>query len=379
MRQGHNQSESTAAAGPAVVVPERIRTITDVTPAWLTVVLMADHPGVEVTSLRIDPYLGYKQNKARIHVTYNAAGEAAALPSSFIVKGNFPGAASDTTGAEFAMSAEAISYRDVVPLVGNPNTPKCLHIDVGSDAVVLLMEDLAVRKVSFLNAHTPLSYGQAARFVDAQARIHASLWNSDLFLRGKTLGPDSDAGRNAARVYNGYYPQILEAISWGRFAQLPRGSAVSRQFHDAGRITEAWKRMREVIQSCAQVIIHGDEHLGNLFIEQDGTPGFLDWFARPDGWVTAIAYFMVSCLDLIDRRMWERSLLSHYLTRLRAYEAQAPAFAEAWYAYRCASLYPLVVWLNNSGAWQPEAVNTACAARAGAACADHNVFKLLGC
>jgi len=359
--------------------PPSPRTFKDATTDWFARALSSSYPGVEVAEARLDPYMGYKQNKARVHLRYGAKSFATELPASMVIKGNFPGLGSEGTGAEFAMTAEAISYRDILPLIGNPNTPRCHYIDVGGDAVAIILEDLQRRGVTFLNAFTPLGYGQAAAFLDAQARIHASQWNSNLFAAGERLGPETPAGQNASRVFEGYYPSLMHAASWKAFVELPRGRALARIFHDVERVSEAWRRMRDVMRSCAQVIIHGDEHLGNLFIDVDGTPGFIDWFARPDRWVTGIAYFLVTTLDIVDRKNWERPLLAHYLTRLAYYGATAPSFDEAWFAYRCTLLYPLVVWLNNSAAWQPEAINTVCAARAGAACLDHDVFALLGC
>jgi len=126
------------------------------------------------------------------------------------------------------------------------------------------------------------------------------------------------------------------------------------------------------------VVVHGDEHLGNLFVEPDGRPGFYDLLARGEAWPLGIARFLVPTLDVLDRRAWERSLLAGYLRDLERFGAPVPAFEEAWLAYRCATICPLMVWLNNSSAWQPEATNTANAARASAAVLDHDAFALLG-
>jgi hypothetical protein len=359
--------------------PDAPRRLEDATVGWFNRALGSVYAGVEIADVRVDGCMGHKQNKARVHLRYGSQSPGHQLPATMVIKGNFPGAASEGTGAEFAMTAEAISYRDIVPLLGSPNTPHCHYIDVGGDAVVILMDDLSPRGVKFLDAFSPLSYGQAAAFIEAQAKIHASCWNSDLFKPGAQLGPSTAAGQNASRVFEGYYPSLMNAASWGTYAALPRGRATSHIFHDVERVSRGWQGMRDVMRSCAQVIIHGDEHLGNLYLEKNGTPGFIDWFARPDRWVTGIAYFLVTTLDIADRKNWERPLLAHYISCLNRFGSDAPAFDHAWFAYRCANLYPLVVWLNNNAAWQPEAVNTVCAARAGAACLDHDVFALLGC
>ena len=51
---------------------------------------------------------------------------------------------------------------------------------------------------------------------------------------------------------------------------------------------------------------------------------------------------------------------------------------EAWFLYRCATLFPTMTWLNNSAVWQPEAINTANMARSVVAVLDHDALALLG-
>jgi hypothetical protein len=115
-----------------------------------------------------------------------------------------------------------------------------------------------------------------------------------------------------------------------------------------------------------------------LFVEPDGTPGLYDFLARGEAWPLSLARFLIPTLDILDRRAWERPLLSGYLRDLRQFGVAAPDFEEAWLAYCAASICPLMVWLNNSSAWQPEATNTANAARAATAVLDHDAFGLLG-
>jgi hypothetical protein len=137
--------------------------------------------------------------------------------------------------------------------------------------------------------------------------------------------------------------------------------------------------MWSLLGQAAMVLIHGDEHLGNLYVTSDGNPGVIDWVARPEHWPIGIAYFLLCALDIADRRKWERALLSHYVTRLVSHGARdVPSFEDAWFLYRCASFYPVVTWLKNSAVWQPEAINTANAVRAATAALDHDALGLLG-
>ena len=174
------------------------------------------------------------------------------------------------------------------------------------------------------------------------------------------MGPGSFAAENRRLVNQVYFPSFFEAANWRSYVEKPRGRALPNQFQDLARAHAAWERMWAVLQQAARVVVHGDEHLGNLYVTADGKPGVIDWVARPEHWPVGIAYFLLCCLDVTDRRRWERALLSHYVTRLRTYGARdVPGVEDAWFLYRCATWYPVVTWLNNSAVWQPEAVNTA--------------------
>ena len=141
----------------------------------------------------------------------------------------------------------------------------------------------------------------------------------------------------------------------------------------------AWDRLWGLLKRSAVVVVHGDEHLGNLFVTATGEPGVIDWVARPEHWPIGVAYFLCCALDPEDRRRWEQPLLAHYLSALGDWGvANPPSFEEAWLLYRCATLYPVITWLNNSAVWQPEAINTVNAVRAAIAALDHQVLALLG-
>ena len=349
----------------------------DVTPEWLSRALGRTWPGVRVATIRRGPVFGYKKNKFRVEVEYAERGEG--LASTYIVKGNFPGENDPSTGSAWAMANELRSIRDLVPLIAAPAMPEWYHITVGDDASVIVMEDLAPKGAFFFDAFTTLGPGQAMAFMDAFARMHASCWNGDAFKPGGPMGPGSFATENRRLVNDVYFPTFFEPTNWQAYVELPRGRALPNAFQDLGRMQQAWRRMWALLAQAAMVVIHGDEHLGNLYVTADGAPGVIDWVARPEHWPVGISYFLLCALDIADRRRWERALLSHYVTRLGAYGARdVPSLEDAWFLYRCASLYPVVTWLNNSAVWQPEAINTANVVRAASAALDHDALDLLG-
>jgi aminoglycoside phosphotransferase (APT) family kinase protein len=132
--------------------------------------------------------------------------------------------------------------------------------------------------------------------------------------------------------------------------------------------------------SCrtAYCILHGDVHLGNLYIDPDGTPGFLDTLASRGPGMLEVSYHISASLDSHDRRHSEGALVQHYLDELVHNGAAAPDFEEAMRQYAVFLVYGFFIWLTTESHYQAEAVNTANAARVSAAMIDHNIFNLFG-
>jgi hypothetical protein len=353
------------------------RAFADVTAPWLTMALGPLHAGAKVVAARVDPHMGHKPNKARVHLTWNREG----LPATVIVKGTLNGTTSRGAIIDFSNMAELVSYRDIVPHL-DINAPRLLyqHWEAEpSESVIMLFEDMAARRPTYFpNGFATLSYGQAARILKAMARFQAQTWNSPNFAAGGIWGPGTGAGENARLIRDLYFDVLPDSEHWTTSVVSPRGAAMPRLLRDPARMKAGWLRLVDLLDGYGTVIVHGDEHLGNLGIEADGTPIFYDFLARGEPWPLGLVRFLIPTLDILDRRAWERSLLAGYLDDLRAFGAPAPGFEEAWLGYRAAAICTLMIWLNNSSTWQPEATNTANAARAAAAVLDHDSFGLLG-
>lgn len=356
--------------------------LADVTAGWMTQALAARHPDVEVAAVEVGPFLGYKPNKARVRVEYaGTAALAHGLPESFIVKGGFKGDApgGKASGLDIGLELELRAYEDLVPWL-DAHTPTCFFVEfdpVGYDGTMLL-EDLAPAGATFLKDATALTWAQALAFVRAQARLHAPWLHSPELLPGGRFGPGSPLAERTDRLHQGYLDELVRPAYWDTFIALPRGAAVPRRLHDAGRIAAAQQHLHAVHRDCALTIVHGDEHLGNLYLDADGNAGFIDWCARREPWVIGFTYFLLSTVDALDRREWERPLLEEYLAALERHGATPPTFEQAWFQYRCTTLFPFLTWLNNSARWQPEAVNTRNTVRAALAVVDHDALALLG-
>jgi len=344
---------------------------------WLTQALRERYPGVAVLSAERGETLQGTATKIRLHLTYDAAGTRANLPSRLIAKGGF------SAHRELMYSIyeiEARFYCDIAPHL-NLRTPQCFYAgwDGARKQGVVLLEDLDARGARCCRVQEPLTYPQAAALLAMQVEYHARWWNdSRTFAPGgdfdwvKPLDPLPE-GEAGAYQRGQLRPEVYAACM-----SLPRGVAVSRAFHDRDRMERALEQLRAIDRRSPFCLLHADCHLGNLYFDAEGRPGLLDWQSvRTGPCMHDFTYFLVSSLDMLDRRKWERALLSHYLEALQATGIAAPTFDEAWEAYRAQILYGLYYWLVNPIEFQAELNNCAVAPRFAHAALDHGTFELL--
>jgi aminoglycoside phosphotransferase (APT) family kinase protein len=101
------------------------------------------------------------------------------------------------------------------------------------------------------------------------------------------------------------------------------------------RIDAAW-------DAGPQTLIHGDAHIGNLFLDGDRV-GFLDWgMARIGPPMRDLSFFLTMGLESDDRRRGERDLVQHYLDVRRAIGGRPIAFDDAWLAHRIHAAYTVI-------------------------------------
>jgi Ecdysteroid kinase-like family len=347
------------------VVPEEI------TREWLTAALRERHPGVNVTDVRVVDVLQGTSTKIRVHASYDRAGENARLPQSLIVKGGFE---SHSPSMKEMYRNEMRFYRDVLPHVAILS-PACYYAgsDPDSHQSIVILEDLCTRGIRFLHAQQPQNEAQVARRLEAMARYHAQSWDSPEFRAGGRF--DWIGGRHEgwSLVYQDRY---LEPEVWQHYMDSPRGAAVSRELHDRDWMRGALAYLGRYHQQFAPCLCHGDTHLGNLYEEPDGAPGFFDAQVARMPWQFEVTYHLICALDIADRRRSEQALLRHYLGALAAHGVDAPSFARAFEAYRREIVYGLFIFLINETRFQTEAVNTAYTARFGAAALDHDTVAL---
>jgi hypothetical protein len=344
------------------------------TASWLSTALGSVHEGVSVEAARVCDVMEGTSTKIRVALQYNEAGRARGLPSSLIVKGGFE---PHSVHMGFMYASEMRFYRDLLPRLPM-NAPRCWFAasDPDSHQSIVVMDDLNPRGVRFCSASRAHTYAEARAFLEAMARWHAAWWNHSALSHGGEL---EWVGTTFDEFGWMYINRYLDADVWAQWMTQPRGQAVSATLRNRDRMRAALQALGASRDQEVLTLVHGDTHPGNLYIEADGRPGFLDAQMRRAPWVQDVAYHLAASLDVADRPRWEEALLAHYLNCLAAHGIEPPAFDAAWDTYRREMVYGLFIFLINETRFQTEAVNTACAARFSTAVLQHrSMERLLG-
>ena len=333
----------------------------DVNAEWLSAALSSRYPGVQVTSLNVGTVIRGTATKMQLLLDYNEAGVEHGLPPTMVLKGGFdiPDVGNIVGLTGYAREVEF--FNDVAPQL-SINIPRSYFgaIDPETGQAVVLLEDLTARNVTFGRATSPITPEIAAESLDIMARYHALWWES----------PRLDPLARFPGVLEPIILYLLGPENWAACMERPRAAAVTGELRDHDRVQAAVVTMWERNKEAPRCFIHGDPHLGNMYFEPDGSPGFLDWQGAMCGtWAHDVTYFLIGSLDVEDRRSHERSLLEDYLDRLASYGAPAPGFDDAWLAYRRNVMHGFM-WVVNPEELQPEDVNTACATRFATAAID---------
>lgn len=340
----------------------------EITPEWITAALRVKYPDVTAQGVEIVDMVRGTTTKIRLRLKLDAAGKAAGLPDVMILKGGFE-VHSQTIGQDQMFQREVQAYRDVFPAMHLPH-PACYFADYDDTRKqgIILMEDLVLAGVEFTSVLRPQTYEQISRRLTVLAQFHAKSWaSSDLHPGGRWCDL-----HNFFEIMQPFHEFYMQPENWNRFVTAPRGAAASVRFHDIEWVKRAWRKMTAFARALPQCVIHGDVHLGNLFIFPDGTPGFFDSLASTGPGMLEVAYHISGSLDTSDRKRWEGPLLQLYLDELRRNDVDAPSFDEAFDQYRILVFYGFWIFFKNEVVRQSENLNCAVVSRASQTLLDHD-------
>jgi Phosphotransferase enzyme family len=263
---------------------------------------------------------------------------------------------------------EAAFYRDLASATG-VRTLRCVYVDIdpATHASVVVTEDVVAQGGSFLDPLSEYTPDQASQSLEELARLHAATWMRPAHAETPWL---------ASRLHNVTRVRGIREIR-GNF-EGPIGAKVPDAVRDADRLFHSYLALAsEAASTRPWSVIHGDTHVGNLFLDRDGRPSFVDWQLVQRGpWYLDVGYHIASTLAADDRRRFERELVGHYLDRLVAYGVEAPPEGDVWPGVRRGFVHGFYLWGITLKV--DPAITAALLERLGTAVADHDAFDSIG-
>lgn len=346
-------------------------TTDEITSEWLTAAIRQRAPEATVLGCRIVDEIRGTCSKIRLRLDLDQRATTAGIPELVILKGGFEAHSRELC---YMHEREVRSYRDVLREIPLPS-PRCYFADYDPERQqgIIIMEDLAAAGATFCHALKPQSFEQVARRLQVLARYHAATWDSPELAPGGKWGDLVDFLDTVDR----FFAQKTSPEDWQRFLHSPRGVASSVRFQSRDWMLEAWRRLKHFTKQQTYCLLHGDIHLGNLYIDSNDEPGFFDPLASRGPGLLEVAYHIAASVDSGDRRRWEGPLVQHYLDEVKRCGAATPPFDDAMHQYAIFQVYGYFIWMTTESRYQTELVNTANIARVSATMLDHNTFELL--
>ncbi len=331
-------------------------------PEWLTAALSLRYPGLWVVDVEPGPVVSRVSTNARFRLT-TAGPLPDGLPPTLCLKGYF---GSFGSLARSAGIPEAHFYRDLEPALGI-RTLRCHYADVDLDAGhgVVITEDVEADGGSFLTSSTRYTADQVAQSLEQLAALHSATWEAQPWAQAPWL-----VTRLARTLEGRGLPEILRNFDGDN------GKGVPDEARDGPRLVDGYRALAlETENAHPWCVIHGDTHVGNLFLDSAGRPSFLDWqLVQRGGWYLDVGYHIASTLAPDDRRTHERDLLTHYLDCLAAKGVSAPSREEGWKAIPRGMLHGFFLWAIT---FKVDAPTIAVLLhRLGTAVADHEALRL---
>ena len=296
----------------------------DLSPAWLSEVL-----GADVEEVKILDHAFATNQRVRIGLTYASAG---AGPASLFVKlAPLDPAHRAMIGASGMGEREVQFYADVASTV-NLRVPRSYFAATARDGdFVMLLEDLSSVGCQFSEGEWGVSPDAAARALEELALFHARF--SDAGVR-KAIAPwlDTPSVQHSS-VAAALMRQVLDV----------HGGEVSPAYVAAGELyISHYDRLDELWHGGPQTYVHGDTHIGNVFLD-GGRVGFHDWgLSRESTPMRDVSYFLTMSVQPEERAKSERALVRLYLDALRSAGGPSIDFDEAWFAHRVQAGYTVV-------------------------------------
>jgi len=330
-----------AAAAPATGIDDLPLSYDAMTDAWLTAVLCHGVTGAHVVSHALDEADDGTNNRRRVFVTYDEAGQRAGLPPSVFCKATHGLSNRLMLGHSNGIQCEVTFYskiRDRLAMEA-PQAYLANYDPVSFNSIVVL-EDIAPR-AHFCAYNDTITRERAEAMVDLLVRLHARFYDAP------ELFDDFAALPTWAQRFNNFRVFHLEESCTAGF-EASEAFVPARLYARRDEIWPATIRTLELQRDLPLCLCHGDVHLKNWYVTNDGRPGLGDWGSVIKGhWSRDVAYTLSTALTTPDRRAWEQDLLRRYLAGMAAQGVAMPSFDEAFLLYRQSLMTSLAWWTLN--------------------------------
>ena len=302
----------------------------DIKKTWLQKQLAGTVAGAELLSLSLIGGDSGTTDRQRLALEWNEAGLHAELPSVVFIKSTPKTASSRVMVGPLKMASNEVQfYRTARQFLGD-EAPKVYASNIGMGArFLLVLEDLSARgcQTFSLADEAPLSHLRG--MMVALAGLHAAFWESPKLDREL-------AWLDRERYCPGF--RMMMAVH-RRFRQrFVNGKEVaSAPVSELAKVLTAHED--DVIcvrERGPHTLVHGDTHLGNTYILNDGRSGLLDWqIAHCGQGLREVGYFLGTGSPIELRRQHEKELLGLYLDTLRSKGVKIDlSFDKAFDTYR---------------------------------------------
>jgi hypothetical protein len=293
---------------------------------WLTDVLARRHPGVRVRDVEVLEIHEVTNTHARLHLHYD---EPAGAPETMFCK--LPPLQPErraTIAATTMGVREARFYDTLADRLGLrvPGVHVARH-DERDGSFVLLLEDLTATGCRVSDGTWGIPPDSAARALEELAELHARYEDPATQAAEVPWIPTNRWGSTYGST------MLQHGLDHHRHRLSDDFAAIARIYIDDG------ERLHHLWHDGPKTVIHGDTHIGNLFLDGDRC-GFLDWGIINVGvTMREVGYFLTMAMDPPDRRAHERELIRLYLAARRANGGRDITFDDAWAQHRRHAAY----------------------------------------
>jgi hypothetical protein len=215
-------------------------------------------------------------------------------------------------------------------------------LDESSWRSMILMDDIArTKNAKFISTETYITRPMAEDLLSNMAKWHGHFWESPQFAGQLSWLRTPADWLNCVNRFIAHRDRCKLGVTMSADV-IPQDMPGSTD-----QLFDAMLDCLELGNRGPQTLLHGDPHIGQTYITQEGRMGYGDWqIVMRGNWAYDYSYALTSALTVEDRRAWEMDLLRFYLDRLQAAGGKPPAFDDAWLAYRRNSLYGYFCWLS---------------------------------